>query len=101
MPGRRTNRWSPDWIPGIARAAAEPFVAHGESAERELGDEHRAGGVEALDNGRVVVDDLMFKSTRTPGGGIAFHGEQVFAPQGRPCRAPDIFLPRCRIAASA
>ena len=46
-------------IPGIARLPAEPHVALRERAERELGDEHRAGVAQPLDDRRVVVDHLI------------------------------------------
>ncbi len=69
-------------IPGIAGAAAEPFVAHGESAEGELGDEDGSGGVEPLDDGGVLIEGLLFKAAGAPGGGIAFDGEEVLGAPG-------------------
>jgi hypothetical protein len=52
-PGRRAAR-ALLRIPRVARHAAEPAVALRECAQRQLRDEHRAGGVEALDDGGVV-----------------------------------------------
>ena len=60
-----------------------PFVAHGEGAEGELGDEDGAGCVEALDDGGVFVDGLVLESACTPGGGIALDGEEIFRAPGQ------------------
>ena len=65
-------------IPGIAGSSAIPFVAHGEGAEGELGDEDGAGCVEALDDGGIFVEGLVLESAGTPRGGIALDGEEIF-----------------------
>jgi hypothetical protein len=69
-------------IPGIAGAASIPFVAHGEGAEGEFGDEDGAGRVEALDYGGVFVDGLMFESAGAPGSGVALHSKEIFGAPG-------------------
>ena len=79
--GRRAAR-ALRGIPRIARAPAKPLVAHGQRAERELGHQHGSGGIEPLDDGGVFVEGLMLEAARAPGGGIAFHGEQIFCAPG-------------------
>jgi hypothetical protein len=64
-------------IPRVARQTAVPGVTHGKFAEAQLGDEHRAGGVEAFDDGGIFVDQLICVRGRAPGGGDAFGGEEV------------------------
>ena len=78
-------------IPRIARAPAEPLVAHGQRAERELGDEHGAGRIEPLDHGCVFIEGLMLESARAPRGRIAFDGEQIFRAPGNAVQRAAIF----------
>ncbi len=56
-----------------------PEVALRERSHGELGDENRAGGVEALNNFGVGFEVLIFEAACAPGGGIASDGEQIFA----------------------
>src|SRR6185312_9596101 len=78
-------------VPGVAGAASEPPVAHGECAEVEFGDEDGSGGVEALDHSGVLVDDLMLEATGSPGGGITLSGEQVLGSPGQAVERAAIF----------
>src|SRR6185312_16083077 len=78
-------------VPGVAGAASEPPVAHGERAEGEFGDENGSGGVEALDHSGVLVDDLMLEATGSPGGGITLSGEQVLGSPGQAVERAAIF----------
>ncbi len=70
-------------VPGIAGAASIPDITHSECAEGELGDEDGAGLVEALDDGGVFVDGLMFESARAPGGGVALDSEEILGAPGQ------------------
>jgi len=63
--------------------AAEPNVIEGESAEAELGEEHGAGGVEALDDGASSWDAIA-KRFRRVGGGNVRGVDRSLPPQGMP-----------------
>jgi hypothetical protein len=65
------------WVPWIAGLAAKPLVSLSECAKAELGYQHRSCFVEAFDDGRVLVDRLLLKSSRTPSGWVSLHGKQV------------------------
>ena len=64
-PGRRSARPFLR-VPRIVGAAAEPAIALRQRAERELGDEHRAGVAQPLDDRGVVVEDLLDRTARRP-----------------------------------
>src|SRR6202161_3981743 len=78
----------------MPRPPAIPFVAHGEGAEGELGDEDRACSVETLDHGGIFIDGLVLESAGAPGGGIALYGEEVFRSPGQPVQGAAVVAVR-------
>ena len=80
-PGRRSAR-ALFRVPRVPRLPAEPAVPLRERAHRELGDEHGAGLPQPLDDGGVVVDDLLLKRRRAEGRRDALGGEQVLGAPG-------------------
>ena len=80
--------------------ATEPDVVEGERSEAELGDENRAGGVKALDDGGVVFGNAIAERLGAISGGNAGGVEKVFSAPGDsvewtailPCRDFDVGL---------
>ena len=68
--------------PGIHGLAAEPDVIECERAERELGDEHGAGGVETLDDGGIGLRYAIAEGLRAIGGGDVGGVEQILCAPG-------------------
>ena len=69
-------------VPRIAGHAAEPLVAHGQCAERQLGDQHRAGLLQPPGDGGLLVEHLVLERRRAPGRRVAGIGDQVLRPPG-------------------
>ena len=61
-------------IPRISCDAAEPVVAIGKRAQCEFRDQHCPSFIQPLYNRRILLNDLLFESTRAPRGWIAFYG---------------------------
>src|SRR6266849_5422202 len=55
--------------PRVHGLSAEPNIVEGERAEAELGDEHRAGGMKAFDDRRVVFRNAIAERLGAIGGG--------------------------------
>ena len=88
-------------VPGVAGRLAVPDIAPGERPEGELGDEHRARLVELGDDGRVLVDHLVFEGLGAPGRGIAAHRQEVLgAPRDAVQRPPPDALGKLAVGAA-
>ena len=81
-------------VPRVARHTAEPLVALGQCAERQLGDEHGAGVFEPPRHGGLHVDRLILEYVGAPGGLVAGPGDQVL-------RAPGDAVQRTAISAGS
>ncbi len=68
--------------PGVHGLAAEPDVVEGEGAERELGNENCAGGVEAFGDGGVDGGDAVLEGFGAIRGGDVRGVEEVFGSPG-------------------
>ena len=68
--------------PGILGLSAEPHVVERQRAEAELGDHHRAGLVQAMDHGGILVGHAVAERLGAPGGAHAGGVQQVLAAPG-------------------
>ena len=82
------------WIPGIGdRAEPARFVGrtHCELVHVGLAQHHRAGGLEALDDGRVVGRDELAEHPRAACGGDAFGAEDVLVRERHAAQIAEAF----------
>ena len=77
-------------VPRIVGLAAEPVVALRQRAHRELRDEDRAGVAQPLDDGGVVVEDLILKRAGAPRRRDALGREQVLRAPGDAVKRPSV-----------
>ena len=77
--------------PRIHGLAAEPDVVERQRAEAELGDEHGARVVEALDDGGILIGDAVAERLGAVGGGDAGGVEKVFRAPGNSVQRAAIF----------
>ena len=77
--------------PGIHGLSAEPDVVEGERAQAQLGDQNRAGGVQALDHGGIFGGNAIAERLGAVGGRNSGGIEKVFSAPGNSVQRAAIF----------
>src|SRR6266404_9621601 len=77
--------------PRVHGLSAKPNIVEGERAEAELGDEHGARGVQALDDGRVVFRNAIAERLGAVGGADSGGVQKILAAPGDAVKRAAIF----------